>query len=198
MVSPVAAPGAALDRALARAYGGDASVGDAEARLELLEDPGPEEGTRPYARHLRYLSEIHGDEIVRRLLLIAVTLRAGDIHLEQLGDRVAVRFRIDGVLQERECGVPPCPAGRRDTFNSRVSIVPGYHGENVVVRILDPRRAPRSVRIGFSPALAGTWLRLLSRYRWLVQFREARGADPRESDGEAPGAAVPSLATLGR
>jgi type IV pilus assembly protein PilB len=214
VVSPVAAPRAALDRGLARAYGGNAPVGDAEARLELLEDPGPEEGTRPYARHLRYLSEVHGDEIVRRLLLTAVTLRASDIHLEQLGDRVAVRFRIDGMLQERECGVPPSElarsareivsrlkilarldiaerrrpqsggfqarlarSGETLTFNFRVSIVPGYHGENVVVRVLDPRRAPRSVqRIGFSPALAETWLRLLSRPTGIILITGPTGS----------------------
>jgi type IV pilus assembly protein PilB len=36
----------------------------------------------------------------------------------------------------------------------RVSIIPGYHGENVVLRMLDPRAAPRSIEaLGFSDAI---------------------------------------------
>jgi len=51
-----------------------------------------------------------------------------------------------------------------DTFDFRVSIVPGYHGENVVLRVLDPKRAPRSLtELGFSRQLTEMLTALLRR-----------------------------------
>src|SRR5205085_2231995 len=48
------------------------------------------------------------------------------------------------------------------TTDFRVSIIPGYHGENVVLRVLDARNAPRAIdQIGFSPALAERLQQLL-------------------------------------
>ena len=44
--------------------------------------------------------------------------------------------------------------GQAVNVDFRVSIIPGYHGENVVLRMLDPRAAPRSVEaLGLSPAI---------------------------------------------
>lgn len=212
-VVPVAASGPALDRALERAYGRDGAGAEGEPRLELLQEPGPGDGL-PGGPRLQYLSQLRADEMVRRLLRVAIALRASDIHLEPLSDRVSIRFRIDGVLQERDCGLPPrvlaehareivsrlkilaqldiaerrrpqsggfrarlARGGEVLTFNFRVSIVPGYYGENVVVRILDPRLAPRSVRrIGFSPRLVDTWLRLLSRPTGLILITGPTGS----------------------
>ncbi len=52
--------------------------------------------------HLKLLSrnQVTG-ELARGLLLIAVKERASDIHIEQHGDHLNIRFRIDGILQEK-------------------------------------------------------------------------------------------------
>jgi type IV pilus assembly protein PilB len=106
--------------------------------------------------------------IVRLVQLIigeAVQMRASDIHVEPFEDRVRVRYRIDGVLVERES--PPKRllgpllsrikilsrldiAERRRTqdgrikmsvgskeLDLRVSVIPTAHGQSVVMRILD-------------------------------------------------------------
>lgn len=123
--------------------------------------------------------DITGDEapivrLVQRLLVEAVKMRASDIHLEPMGDRVRLRYRIDGVCIERdnlpkrmqnsilsrmklmagmniaEKRVPQ--DGRIKIFvdevaiDFRVSACPCYHGESIVLRIL----RPDSVKIGLS------------------------------------------------
>ena len=102
---------------------------------------------------------------VNRMISRAVDLNASDIHVEPAEDRLVVRFRIDGVLQEE----PSLPAAMRTAFVSRVKIMaglniaerrlpqdgrlripvrgneidlrvataPSIHGESVVMRILD-------------------------------------------------------------
>ena len=122
------------------------------------------------------------DEIVRKLLRIAIDRSASDIHLETINRRLQVRFRIDGMLQNFNLGTLDDDLGlqrvevlsrikilatldiaerRRPQDGSfrarvevdgrvvpmdfRVSVIPGYYGENAVIRILDPRGAPDSV-----------------------------------------------------
>jgi len=56
------------------------------------------------------------------------------------------------------------PAGDKLDFNFRVSVVPGYYGESVVVRVLDRRRAPESIdKLGFSAPMARRIRELLKR-----------------------------------
>jgi len=103
--------------------------------------------------------------LVNLLLQRAVEARASDIHIEPFENRLKVRYRIDGVLQEVEA--PPASstaavisrikimaklniAERRlpqdgrimhrvqgKALDLRVSTVPTSHGESVVMRILD-------------------------------------------------------------
>ena len=103
--------------------------------------------------------------LVQMIISEAVQLRASDIHIEPFEDRVRVRYRIDGVLIERDS--PPRRllgailsrlkimakmdiAERRRpqdgrikvTANNkeldlRVSVLPTNHGQSVVMRILD-------------------------------------------------------------
>ncbi|MBC7771083.1 MAG: Flp pilus assembly complex ATPase component TadA, partial [Pyrinomonadaceae bacterium] len=110
--------------------------------------------------------------LTQRMLAEAVKMRASDIHIEPFGDRVRLRYRIDGVCIERdnlpkrmqnsilsriklmsgmniaEKRVPQ--DGRikialdESTVDFRVSACPAYHGESVVLRIL----RPDSVKIG--------------------------------------------------
>lgn len=110
------------------------------------------------------------------LITEAVHSRASDIHVEPMSDRIRVRYRIDGVCHVRD-SIPKNMQGavtarmklmagmdiaeRRvpqdgrikmkigpSNIDFRVSALPGYHGESVVLRIL----RPDSVRIGI-PAL---------------------------------------------
>jgi len=102
----------------------------------------------------------------------AFHMRASDIHIEPMADRVRVRYRIDGICMEKdnipknmqaplitrlkimsgmdiaERRLPQDGRIKRKIDNQdidfRVSALPGYHGESVVMRIL----RPDAVKIG--------------------------------------------------
>ncbi|HZT80686.1 MAG TPA: GspE/PulE family protein, partial [Gemmataceae bacterium] len=109
----------------------------------------------------------------------AVNLRASDIHIEPFADRVRVRYRIDGVLVERDS--PPrrllapilsrlkimasmdiaekrrCQDGRIKMslqgrhYDLRVSMLPTVHGQSAVMRILDRGSIQVSIKdLGFA------------------------------------------------
>jgi type IV pilus assembly protein PilB len=110
--------------------------------------------------------------LVNLLIDEAVHSRASDIHIEPMADRVRVRYRIDGVCAERdtipksmqasvttrlkilagmdisERRVPQDGRIQRDIdkrkIDFRVSALPGYHGESIVLRILEPE----SINVG--------------------------------------------------
>ena len=112
----------------------------------------------------------HDDGPVVRLVNLiidtAVNMRASDIHIEPMVDRVRIRYRLDGVCFEKdtipknmqaplmtrlkilsgmniaEKRVPQDGRIKRTIGNQdvdfRVSALPGNHGESVVLRILRP------------------------------------------------------------
>ncbi|MGA2915979.1 MAG: ATPase, T2SS/T4P/T4SS family [Sedimentisphaerales bacterium] len=113
--------------------------------------------------------------IIRLVNLIideAVHLKASDIHIEPMTDRVRVRYRVDGVCSQRdnipknmqasvtarlkilsgmdisERRIPQDGRIQREIdgrkIDFRVSALPGYHGESIVLRILEPE----SINIG--------------------------------------------------
>ena len=56
------------------------------------------------------------------------------------------------------------PNGERLDFDLRISVVPSYYGESVVVRILDRRRAPQSIdQLGFPAPVSARLVELLKR-----------------------------------
>jgi type IV pilus assembly protein PilB len=111
-------------------------------------------------------------KLVGQIIQEAVRARASDIHIEPMKDRVRIRYRIDGVCVERDNIAKRMQApvtarvkilsgmdiaekrlpqdGRikmmidEKQIDFRVSALPGYHGESIVLRIL----RPDSVRIG--------------------------------------------------
>ena len=117
----------------------------------------------------------HSAPVVRLVQLMiaeAVQLRASDIHIEPFEDRVRIRYRIDGVLVERDS--PPrrllgaiisrikilgkmdiaerrrtqdgrikISVGEKD-LDLRVSVIPTSHGQSIVMRLLDKD----NIRIG--------------------------------------------------
>ena len=106
-------------------------------------------------------------KLVNEIIVEAVNERASDIHIEPYEDRLSIRYRIDGVLQE--ASVPPqihrfqaaiisrlkilanlniaekrLPQDGRikfqvsgHTIDVRVSVIPMLFGEGVVLRLLD-------------------------------------------------------------
>ena len=123
------------------------------------------------AAALRVEAASSGDDgpIVRLVNLIidsAYYMRASDIHVEPMTDRVRVRYRVDGVCLEKD-NIPKnmqAPLTTRlkilsgmdiaekrlpqdgrikrkiggQDIDFRVSALPGYHGESIVLRILRP------------------------------------------------------------
>ena len=112
--------------------------------------------------------------LVQLMITEAVQLRASDIHVEPFEDRVRIRYRIDGVLVERDS--PPRRllgallsrikilakidiAERRrpqdgrikvtvgeKQLDLRVSILPTNHGQSCVMRLLDKDNIKVGVR----------------------------------------------------
>ena len=104
-------------------------------------------------------------QIVRSMIEQAVRSRASDIHIEALEKQVRVRFRIDGVLIERmryDINLLPAISARvkilggmdisekrkpqdgritmvvdRTEYDIRVSSLPSYYGEKIVLRLAD-------------------------------------------------------------
>jgi type IV pilus assembly protein PilB len=118
-------------------------------------------------------------KLVNLIIQEAVSLRASDIHIEPFGDRIRVRYRIDGVLVERDS--PPrrllapmlsrikimasidiaekrrCQDGRIKVtisgrhYDLRLSLLPTNHGQSAVMRILDRGSIQLNIRdLGFS------------------------------------------------
>ena len=153
-----------IDNTIERYFGGGKS-----AMGQIAEHLGGEGGggeDEEDVEHLRDLaSEAPVIRLVNLILQRAVESRASDIHIEPFENRLKVRYRIDGVLQEVEA--PPARstaavisrvkimarlniAERRlpqdgrimhrvggKELDLRVSTVPTAHGESVVMRILD-------------------------------------------------------------
>jgi len=141
--------------------------GGRSAMGQIVESLGGDgDGELEDVEHLRDLaSEAPVIRLVNLLMQRAVEERASDIHIEPFENRLKVRYRVDGVLQEVEA--PPSSstaavisrikimaklniAERRlpqdgrimhrvqgKELDLRVSTVPTSHGESVVMRILD-------------------------------------------------------------
>ncbi|MFZ5688127.1 MAG: GspE/PulE family protein [Bacillota bacterium] len=130
--------------------------------------------------------------VVNSMIQQAVQARASDIHVEPLGDRVRVRFRVDGLLRD----MMSLPKGSHPSIISRIKIMadmdiaekrlpqdgrvqirasnrqvdlrvssmPTIFGEKIVIRILDKSARLVSLEdLGFSEAV-------LHRYRNLIKF----------------------------
>jgi type IV pilus assembly protein PilB len=118
-------------------------------------------------------------KLVNLIVHEAISLRASDIHVEPFADRVRIRYRIDGVLVERDSpprrllapmisrikimGSIDISEKRRPQdgrikmtskgkhFDMRVSILPTSHGQSVVMRILDRGSIQVSIKdLGFA------------------------------------------------
>ena len=177
------APAEAILAAIERTYGASTAL------QKIVEGMGsPEAGAEGDAEaDVNQLRDMAFEAPVVRLvsLLIdeAVAAEASDIHVEPYEDRLRIRYRLDGILHDRES--PPrrlqaaltsriklmaemniaerrlpqdgrirVTAGDR-RVDIRVSTVPTVHGESLVMRLLDRSSVflPFN-RLGFSPKVA--------------------------------------------
>lgn len=127
----------------------------------------------PEPRRLEAISGEPVVRLVDRVVAAGIEQRASDIHLEPEEDGIAVRYRVDGILRHvmllpKAVGAPLVsrvkimanmdiadrlrPQGGhasvglgQSRVDLRVSTLPASHGEKVVIRILDPRAAIRSL-----------------------------------------------------
>ncbi len=77
-------------------------------------------------------------EIVRHILDFGVKSRASDVHIEPLERSTRVRYRIDGILQEKLT----IPKALHDALVSRIKILSGMK--------IDEKRVPQDGRFNFS------------------------------------------------
>ena len=77
--------------------------------------------------------------LVQQMLTDAFKMRASDIHIEPMENRLRIRYRVDGKLVEVATHpkklLSPSIGGKQ--IDLRVSSVPSNHGESIVMRILD-------------------------------------------------------------
>jgi general secretion pathway protein E len=137
--------------------------------LQPAANPASPDGSAASGSDLERLRDLASDapviRLVNQILARAVDTRASDIHIEPAADRLIVRNRVDGVMQD----VDFPPVGLREAVVSRIKImarlniaerrlpqdgrmsasvrgtevdfrvstVPTVHGESVVIRVLD-------------------------------------------------------------
>ncbi len=140
---------------------GDIIQKEAKSITEISENVTPEEGAEALKKMAEDLPVVR---IVDTLLSHAITQKASDIHVEQYEGEVVIRYRIDGILHDAMVlpkAVGPgitarvkvlsnlrldekrLPQDGRFKIDSqgtkvsfRVSILPTYYGEKVVMRLL--------------------------------------------------------------
>jgi type IV pilus assembly protein PilB len=166
-VEPLVSSTAAVLEGIAEGYGGEIQT----LLEELPERSRPTEDEATTLEQVARTAPVV--RLVDHILQRAVREGASDIHLEEQEGEVLVRYRLDGILR-RVLGLPtdsqeavisrlkimagmdisvkrkPQDGGmalRQDEreLNLRVSSLPVKTGEKVVVRILDPEKAPRSL-----------------------------------------------------
>jgi len=127
-IEPAVATPAAIDEALASAYGAvvvqallDRLPAHAR-RADPAETPGDSAAESPELRALRRASEAPPIvALVDLILQRAAAARASDIHIEPAGERLRVRVRVDGVLRE----ILDLPAHVSAAVVSRLKITAG-------------------------------------------------------------------------
>src|SRR5499433_397112 len=188
-VSLCVAPAPAILEAIERAYGASTPL---QKIVEGIASGEAAEGEEDI-NHLRDMAfEAPVVRLVNLLIEEAVASEASDIHVEPFEDRLRVRYRMDGILYDRES--PPrklqaaltsriklmaemniaerrlpqdgrirvTAGGRR--VDIRVSTVPTVHGESLVMRLLDRSSVFLPFhRLGFSPPVAESYEALVRR-----------------------------------
>jgi type IV pilus assembly protein PilB len=178
-IQPVLAPREQIVEAINRHYG-QTETESVDSMLQEFTDTAIDfnEGAAATALATAEDTDAPVVKLVNLIIQEAISLRASDIHIEPFVDRIRVRYRIDGVLVERDSpprrllaplvsrikimGSMDIAEKRRPQdgrikmnvtgkhFDLRVSILPTVHGQSVVMRILDRASISVSIRdLGF-------------------------------------------------
>jgi len=194
-VEPVVALASEIERQLNRIFLSHARISQAidlislQAGMEIQpeEEEQEEEGA----------SEAPAVMMVERILAQGIHLGASDIHLEPYEKRVALRYRVDGILRD----YPPPPLGmylalvsrikisanlniaeRRlpqdgrtqvyldgKPYDMRISIMPGIYGEAIVIRILSSAAVSTDLAtLGFQADILEVWNRIIAKPHGIV------------------------------
>src|SRR5438445_8179484 len=178
-IQPVLAPREQIIEAINRHYG-QTETESVDSMLQEFTDTAIDfsESALAAAAAAQDESDAPVVKLVNLIIQEAINLRASDIHIEPFVDRIRIRYRIDGVLVERDS--PPrrllapmlsrikimgsidisekrrpqdgrikmTVSGRH--FDLRVSVLPTNHGQSVVMRILDRSSIQMSIKdLGF-------------------------------------------------
>jgi len=120
------------------------------------------------------ITQVSTTEIIEFIFAGALKVKASDIHFEPGEKNIRLRYRIDGVLQNifefdknkykpilnrlkvmagLKLNIHDAPQDGRFTIRQkdidieiRVSVLPGAYGENIVMRILDPRTIKKDLK----------------------------------------------------
>jgi type IV pilus assembly protein PilB len=191
----VVAPKESIATAINRYYSGDGKGGDnvfgefGEGGPDFTEAKDGEEAIDETSAPIIRL--------VQLIISEAVVMRASDIHIEPFADRVRVRYRIDGVLVERDS--PPrrllgpimsrikilakidiaerrrpqdgrikVSTGAKE-LDLRVSVLPTNHGQSIVMRLLDKDNIKVGLRqLGMSEEMLRTFQGLIKRPNGII------------------------------
>ncbi len=144
-------------------------------------------------------------EILSAIVISAVRLRASDIHVEPKEKEARLRFRIDGVLQDvatfdrqgwalilsrvkvmarLKLNVRDVPQDGSfvlrigdETYDMRLSTLPGGTGENIVIRLLDRRaEAAEIAALGMKPRDLDVVMRELKRVNGMILITGPTGS----------------------
>lgn len=206
-IHPAIAPPDVIESIINSYYGGSSSVS------EILKEAEEEEGMiyLDEAEELKIdqLKEM-GEEapiirVVNMIILQAIRAGASDIHIEPHEDRVRIRYRIDGILQDStSTSIKIHPAlisrvkilcrmniaerrlpqdGRfqvtveNRTIDFRVSSLPTIFGEKIVMRILDKSSLLLNLnRLGFEPDDLQRFFRMIERPYGMVLLTGPTGS----------------------
>ena len=163
---------------------------EAEALATVDESTADEPAVETAAEDIELSAEPNADELVDGLLRLAVEEGASDLHFEPQADRLVVRARVDGVMQELFSAPTPLAealldrlerigglnvVGRRpqeeqvtftldtDEIDARVTIAPTPHGSRVVLRFARTARELTLEQLGLAPDAAEQLQRAIAR-----------------------------------
>ena len=147
-VKPMAGVAAKIDEYVNIKYSGSLSSEVTEALKEVAVDK--EKVKILDLAKVGFIREEKIAEIVTHILDFAVRARASDIHIEPQEKSTRVRYRIDGILQEKLT----IPKELHDSLISRVKILSGMK--------IDEKRIPQDGRFNFKTSIDEVDLRVSS------------------------------------
>lgn len=138
-IIPFIANSRELDIAISELYGQGLTSEVSEAVIESKKEFGEDEANVTNIEQFKELvREAPVAKIVSTIVEFAIKTRASDVHIEPLPDKTRIRYRIDGILQEKLT----LPKNIHDAVVSRIKILSGLK--------IDEKRLPQDGRFNFN------------------------------------------------